>query len=291
MLLFQVILTVQCAILLWSGRARGLAKFTSPLGPDGKLTLYLGDQFLIAWQDTGTDYTMLSLGLLAAVDGMIFWLISDSTKYTNQNYLFTVALGNGQNLQQGTNFAFILVNGTNFGEQVISPYFHIAQPSTTTTAITSTTSKATSTSLTSPTESPTISAIVTPSTVTSVVLLPTTTTSTSLGTPSSPPETYSGLSTGAKVGVGVGVGVGVAVPIIAVITLGGLLHCIRNRRRPSVEHEQHTNPTTEYVNKNISSGALPPRSVEQIHEAPDQVHIYEVPAYSVRPSTAIHEAP
>ncbi|KAH6674085.1 hypothetical protein B0J14DRAFT_589200 [Halenospora varia] len=281
MLSFRLIVATQCAILLLSGRAYGLAKFASPPGPDGKLTLYLGDQFLIAWQDTGTDYTMLSLGLLAAVDGMIFWLISDSTKYTNQNYLFTVALANGQNLQQGTNFAFILVNGTNFGEQVISPYFHIAQSSTTTPS-TTTTSKTTSTS---PTVSPTTSAIITPSTVTSIILTPVATTSVPFWTPSPPPEVRSGISTGGKVGVGV------AVPITAVIALGGLFYFIRSRRRASVQQEHPTNPTAECGSKHIYSGVSPPHGMEQIHEAPDQKHVHEVPAYSIRPPIAIHEAP
>lgn len=64
-----MVLTILCASV------DALATFVNPPGPDGSLTLTMGDKFLVAWQDAGTDYSELSLGVLAQADGNIFWLI------------------------------------------------------------------------------------------------------------------------------------------------------------------------------------------------------------------------
>jgi hypothetical protein len=90
------------------------------------LSLTLGDDFLIAWQDAGSDYSELSLGLRTVAAENIFWLVSNDKAYTKQNYGFTVQLGNNITLDQGNIFEFVLVNVTDFGELVASPRFTIA---------------------------------------------------------------------------------------------------------------------------------------------------------------------
>ncbi|TVY87218.1 hypothetical protein LAWI1_G004336, partial [Lachnellula willkommii] len=115
-LLVPQFLRFQLAILLlFSARVHSLARFTNPPGPDGALTLAIGDNYTIEWENAGSDYSSLSLGIMANANGNIYWLFGNEKDYTSENFLFNVRLGNGITLGQGDIFSFVMVNGTRFG--------------------------------------------------------------------------------------------------------------------------------------------------------------------------------
>ncbi|KAH6674094.1 hypothetical protein B0J14DRAFT_699823 [Halenospora varia] len=272
----RFLLLIQYALLLLSRTVDGKAVFVNPPGPNGALTLSLGESFLIEWQDAGSDYSMLSLGLLAAADGNIFWLISNDLKYTTSSYQFTVGLGNGITLSQGNVFAFILVNGTSFGEQVISPTFKITQSSSSSSSSTSTTLKTSSTSSTSSTLATTTSnsASVTGASAT-LASATITLSSSSSPTSTSSSDMSSGLSTGVKAAIGV------VVPIAAIAVLGALFYFLRRRRHSKAQQT----PQAELAankNKYVYSGIPHTEGMQQIHEAP---------ANNAKHQAVIHEAP
>ncbi|RDL37938.1 uncharacterized protein BP5553_05371 [Venustampulla echinocandica] len=293
-----------CTVLLLSRTVLGVAKFVNPKGPDGTVTLTLGEKFLVSWQNAGSDYSQLSLGLKAQSNGMISWLIENDLKYTTQSYLFNVNIGNNIKLSQGHIFSLLLVNGSNSGLKAVSPLFTIATasssstkkatPKTTTTSskrTTSTTSASSTSASTLPETSSTSSIESTTSAEPVEPSEPTDAASTTDDTPqaieatptpsiSSAPTTKdtsatsSGLSTGAKAGLGVGIFVGVALLIVAAALV------FRSRRKAKDRDDDNlTYPLQPSAGKQDYSGEVSPP------EEPDQppAPVYQSPAPVYQP--------
>lgn len=66
---------LQLAIWLFTSSVAGVARFTNPPGPDGALSLNIGEQYTIEWENAGNDYPEISLGLLAEAGDNVFWLL------------------------------------------------------------------------------------------------------------------------------------------------------------------------------------------------------------------------
>jgi hypothetical protein len=77
-LLMRHLLRLQLVLWPLYSVVSGLASFTNPPGPDAALHLSIGEKYNIEWENAGTSYSELSLGLWAAADGNIFWLICTS---------------------------------------------------------------------------------------------------------------------------------------------------------------------------------------------------------------------
>ncbi|KAL3424334.1 hypothetical protein PVAG01_03615 [Phlyctema vagabunda] len=267
---------LQYAVWFLCSTAYGIATFTNPTGPDGSLSLTMGEQFLVVWQDADTDYSLLSLGVMASSDGNIFWLVSNDEDYPTQNYLYTVGLGNGITLSQGNVFSFVLVNGTNFGLFAQSHTFVIKAASSATTTSSSATSSTSSSSSSATSASSTASSAI-PTTSSPVA----TTTGAAPAVTSQPASTggpSNGMSTGAKVGVGV------AVPVVALIGIvAALMVCRRRRKARAAENHYLTAPNDQQEPKYTYVGASEaptPYNQEQVfYEAPAGKHqiIHEAP--------------
>ncbi|KUJ15682.1 uncharacterized protein LY89DRAFT_782963 [Mollisia scopiformis] len=207
--LVKQLLKLLSAIWLFSNTVAGVGRFTNPPGPDGALTLHIGQQYTIEWEYAENTYPELSLGLIAEANGNVFWLLSNEMNYTSQNYVWNpITLGNRITLAQGHTFNFLLVNGTKFGEQVLSPEFAITNTNTSSTSGAAT---ATPTTLSTPTSS------------------------------SSPSSSSSGLSTGAKAGIGVGVAVAV------ILALTALFFALRYRRRAKQNERMNKRRTSMWI--------------------------------------------
>lgn len=68
------IFKTQLAICLFTSTVASIATFTSP-SSDSTLTLTVGEPYLIEWENAGSDYSELSLGLLADANGNDLWLL------------------------------------------------------------------------------------------------------------------------------------------------------------------------------------------------------------------------
>lgn len=152
-------------------------------------------------------------------------ILANVEGYTAQNYQYTVGLGNGITADDGP-FLFILVNGTEFGEQVLSPEFAIKQASTTLSS-----SSSTSTPSSSATSSNTA----------------TTTSAKPSSSSSAASSSSSGLSTGAQAGIGVGVALGV------LALLGVAFLAWRHRRRNAAASKLQEAPDNQFRGRNTNS--------------------------------------
>ncbi|PMD17922.1 hypothetical protein NA56DRAFT_648347 [Hyaloscypha hepaticicola] len=220
------IFKTQLAICLFTSTVASIATFTSP-SSDSTLTLTVGEPYLIEWENAGSDYSELSLGLLADANGNDLWLLSNQFGYTAENYQWSaVTFGSSGIIPSQGPFRFILVNGTSFGLESLSTTFSVVYNSSDTT----TSSSATATGTSTPT--PTVT----------VTTAPTTSHSSAASSSSS-----SGLSAGAKAGIGVGVAVA------AIFTISALFFFfIRRYRRANQEHNLATSKQLTYDKPELS---------------------------------------
>ncbi len=72
--LFQQIIKFKLAVSFFTSIAAGIATFTNPAAND-TLTLTIGEPFLVEWESAGSDYSELSLRLLADATGNDLWLL------------------------------------------------------------------------------------------------------------------------------------------------------------------------------------------------------------------------